>query len=216
MTFDAVSIFKKSFVMLFTDPFLFGLAIVYALIYIIFGVYLSYSFGDISKSIANISLINLSYLLIYTVLVFLATTFISGMAFLRVAGKKKTLNKMIVKACKRYPSLLATTFLTSVVIMLGFIAFIIPGIYLAFKLILSPVSSVVEDKSPIDAMKRSWHITLWNWWRIFALFLLFYLVLLVISFLPYISYFFAFVIVISYPLLFTALKKRINPSYHIS
>ncbi len=109
---------------------------------------------------------------------------------------------------KRYPALLATTFLTSIIIALGFIAFIIPGIYLLFKLILSPVSSVVEDKSPIDAIKRSWNITFGNWWHLLALFVLFFIVLYIIGLLPYISYFFYFVFIISYPLVFMALTGK--------
>jgi hypothetical protein len=65
---------------------------------------------------------------------------------------------------------------------------------------------VVEDKSPVDAIKRSWNITFGNWWYMFALFVLFFIVLLIISLLPYVSYFFSFVLVISYPLVFIALS----------
>ncbi len=208
MAFDAASVFKKSFVLLFTDPLIFAFALIYAAIYIAFAVYSSQLFNVTSISSVNINSINIYYLLLYVVLIFLASTFISGMAFVRIAGKKKSLSKIINKAVKRYPALLATTFLTSIIIALGFIAFVIPGIYLTFKLILSPVSSVVEDKSPVDAMKRSWNITLGNWWYLFALFVLFFIVISIIGLLPYISSFFSFVLVISYPLIFMSLVGR--------
>jgi hypothetical protein len=206
MVFDAIAIFKKSFILLFTDPLLFALAIIYAVIYIVFAVYSYYSIKIPNISSVNINPITVYYLLIYIVLIFLVTTFISGIVFVRVAGKKKNFHGIITKAVKRYPALLATSFLTSIIIALGLIAFIIPGIYLTFKLILSPVSAVVEDKSPVDAIKRSWNITFGNWWYMFALFVLFFIVLLIISFLPYVSYFFSFVLVISYPLVFIALS----------
>ena len=207
MAFDAISVFKKSFILLFTDPMLFALAVIYAVIYLVFGIYLSYSIKITNASSLNINLITLYYLLVYTVLIFLASTFISGIVFARVAGKKKDFHNIIAKAVKRYPALLATTFLTSIIIAFGFVAFIIPGIYLAVKLVLAPVSAVVDGKSPVDAMKRSWAITLGNWWYLFALFVLFSIVLLVIGLLPYISYFFSFVLIISYPLVFTALAR---------
>ncbi|MCL4396884.1 hypothetical protein M1494_00875 [Candidatus Parvarchaeota archaeon] len=220
MAFDAVSVFKKSFVLLFTDPLLFAFAVIYAAIYIAFAVYSSYSLNITNVSAANIHLINVYYLLLYAVLLFLASTFISGMAFVRIAGKKKTLRKIIDKTVERYLALLATTFLTSVIIVLGFIAFVIPGIYLTFKLILSPVSSVVEDKSPVDAMKRSWSITSGNWWYLFALFVLLFIVVSIIGLLPYISYFFSFVLIISYPLVFMVLagrrKSKINNAVQYS
>ncbi|MCL4376309.1 hypothetical protein M1558_02365 [Candidatus Parvarchaeota archaeon] len=205
MVFDAIAVFKKSFILLFTDPLLFALAVIYAVIYIVFAAYSSYSIKIPNISSANINLLTLYYLLIYAVLIFLASTFISGIVFVRIAGKKKNFHSIITKAVKRYPALLATTFLTSIIIALGLIAFVIPGIYLAFKLILSPVSAVVEDKSPVDAMKRSWNITFGNWWYLLALFVLFFIVLSIIGLLPYLSYFFSFVLIISYPLVFIAL-----------
>ncbi|MCL4362365.1 MAG: YciC family protein [Candidatus Parvarchaeota archaeon] len=205
MAFDAVSVFKKSFVLLFTDPLIFAFALIYTAIYIAFAVYSSQLFNVTSISSVNINLIKLYYLLFYTVLIFLASTFLSGMVFVRIAGKKKTMRKIINMTVKRYPALLATTFLTSIIIALGLIAFVIPGIYLTFKLVLSPVSSVVEDKSPVDAMKRSWNITFGNWWYLFALFVLFFIVISIIGLLPYISYFFSFVLIISYPLVFIAI-----------
>lgn len=208
MAFDAVSVFKRSFVLLFTDPLIFAFALIYTAIYIAFAVYSSQLFNFTSISSAKINLINLYYILLYAVLIFLASAFLSGMVFIRIAGKKKTMRKIINKTVKRYPALLATNFLTSIIIALGLIAFVIPGIYLAFKLILSPVSSVVEDKSPVDAMKRSWNITFGNWWYLFALFVLFFIVISIIGLLPYISYFFSFVLIISYPLVFMALAGR--------
>jgi hypothetical protein len=208
MAFDVVSVFKKSFVLLFTDPLLFAFAIIYAAIYIAFDVYFSHSFNITSIITAKIGLTSIYYLLLYEILIFLASTFISGMVFIRIAGNKRNLHKMIDKVLRRYPALLATTFLTSIVIAFGFIAFVIPGIYLAFKLILSPVSSVVEDKSPVEAMKRSWSLTIGNWWYLFALFVLFFIVILITAILPYIYYFFSFVLIVSYPLVFIALTGR--------
>ncbi len=205
MAFDIIAVFKKSFIMLFTDPLIFVFAAIYAAIYVAFAAYSFYSIKITNINSVNINLTTLYYILIYLVLIFLASTFISGMVFVRVAGKKKTFHNILNKTVKRYPALLATTFLTSVIISLGLVALVIPGIYLAFKLILSPVSSVVEDKSPVDAMKRSWSITQGNWWYIFGLFVLFFIVISIIGLLPYISYFFSFALIISYPLVFIAL-----------
>lgn len=120
-------------------------------------------------------------------------------------------------AVYRFPVFLATDIITGVIVTLGFIAFIIPGIYLLFKFILAPVSSAVEKKSPLDALRRSWQLTRGNWWVLFAVFLILGIIVSILSLLPYISYFFEFIIIIAYPLSLMQLapnkklkKKRTN------
>jgi hypothetical protein len=205
MAFDISAVFKNSFISLFTDPFIFGLAVIYTAISILFGFSVS-AIGLKAVTVSNPSfpLSDLVYLLLYSVLFFLAITFITGVTFLRISGKKKDINSVLNTAVKRYPALLGTTILTGLMVAAGLIAFVIPGVYLAFKLIIAPVSSVIEKKGPVDAIRRSWSLTTGNWWYLFALFLLLGIIVSVIGLLPYISYFFAFVIVIAYPFVFMA------------
>jgi endonuclease V-like protein UPF0215 family len=214
MAFDIIQIFKKSFVLLFVDPLLFGLALIYAIISIAFSIYSSYNIHLTALDITSINVSNMYFILVYAVVIFLVSTFMSGMVFIRIVNKKQPINKIINKAVKRFSALIATTFLTGIIILAGLIAFIIPGIYLIFKLILAPVSSVVEEKSPIEALKRSWSITFGNWWYLFALFVLLGIVVSILENLPYISYFFSFVLIISYPLVFIALTKKPKRSRH--
>jgi hypothetical protein len=221
MSFDLIDTLKNSFVLLFTDPLIFGLAVLSAVISILFDTYYTNSLNIANSAVyaSNYITINaiklmpqnnfsLYFLLISFILVFLAGVFISDLVFIRIGEKKQNLGKILKRAVKRYPALLATTVLSSLIILAGFIAFIIPGIFLLFKLILSPVSSVVENKSPVDSIKRSWEITVGNWWYLFAFFLIISIIITILDLLPYISSFFSFVLIISYPLIFMAIKKN--------
>jgi uncharacterized membrane protein len=61
--------------------------------------------------------------------------------------------------------------LTVIVVALGFIAFIVPGIILAVGLGFVPYLVVERGLGPIEAMKESWRITKGHKWQLFLLLL---------------------------------------------
>ena len=62
------------------------------------------------------------------------------------------------------PMLLATT-INGLVLMVGFLLLIIPGVALAIYLMLFPIAMVTESCGPIDALQRSMDLVKKNWWR---------------------------------------------------
>lgn len=205
---DMVDVFKKSFLTLFIDPVVFALAVVYSFLYLLFGIYIA-SIGFSGAGVRSFLTVSESVTLaLYLAIVFLVTIFINGMVFIRIGGGKWNLGKAVDRTLHRYFALAATSLLVCAITAAGLVAFVIPGIYLALRLIFAPVSSVLENKSPADAIRRSLALTEGNWWRIFSLFLSLFLAAAVLGIIPYISYFFSFVFVVAYPFAFKSLKGR--------
>lgn len=62
------------------------------------------------------------------------------------------------------PMLLATL-LNGLIIMIGLILLLIPGVVLAIYLMLFPVAMTIESCGPVQALQRSMDIVKQNWWR---------------------------------------------------
>jgi hypothetical protein len=77
----------------------------------------------------------------------------------------------------------APVFLTSVLVWillsLGVSFLIVPGVFLAVMLLVSTIACILEDRSPVEALKRSRELTRGNRWRVLGLVLI--LALLVIG-----------------------------------
>lgn len=68
---------------------------------------------------------------------------------------------------------IAVSVIGFVAVAIGFIFFIIPGVYLAVSLVFAQPVVILEDASVIEALQRSWTLTAGNRIRLFALGLLF-------------------------------------------
>jgi len=67
-----------------------------------------------------------------------------------------TAGQAITASIKTWLKLFLVFFLTSVCVLFGFMAFIIPGIYVAIRLSLSHYICIAENKGTIDSLKQSW------------------------------------------------------------
>lgn len=68
----------------------------------------------------------------------------------------------------RAPLFMIATVIVTVVYMIGFALFIVPGIYMVLRLILFPYVMVDRGVGPLDALKESWYSTQGNAWMIFG------------------------------------------------
>ncbi len=62
---------------------------------------------------------------------------------------------------------LAATILVMIAVVLGLILFIIPGIILGIGLMFTTYLIIDKNLGPIDAMKKSWHISKGYKWKLF-------------------------------------------------
>lgn len=84
-----------------------------------------------------------------------------------------------------FPKVLGTLILVILAMIAGFIALIIPGIYVSVRLAVALQATVAEGRRPAEAMSRSWELVKDNWWRVFGiltvLFLLAYTIAAVLA-----------------------------------
>lgn len=65
--------------------------------------------------------------------------------------------------------IIAVSFVSFVAVGIGFVLFVLPGVFLAVSLAFAQVAVAVEDAGVIEALRRSWSLTGGNRVRLFAL-----------------------------------------------
>ncbi|MDR2775253.1 MAG: glycerophosphoryl diester phosphodiesterase membrane domain-containing protein [Tannerella sp.] len=86
---------------------------------------------------------------------------------------------------RKLPAYLAAYLIYSIIIAIGSVLFVIPGIYLALRLQFFMASIIDEDTGIIKSFKRSWEITKGHSMRLFVVML----IMLLISFIGQIALF---------------------------
>ena len=77
--------------------------------------------------------------------------------------------------------LIVAYFALVLILLLSFVALIIPFFYMAVRLSMTFPALVCEKAGPFAAIRRSWQLTRGNWWRVFGTLLVVVLLMLVLS-----------------------------------
>jgi len=85
---------------------------------------------------------------------------------------------------RKYIIVLLASIVFMCVVGLGFIALVIPGLYLLIKLFLFPYSILIGNKGIVGSLKESWNITKGNWWKIAKISGIFYVIIFVLNLIP--------------------------------
>jgi hypothetical protein len=88
------------------------------------------------------------------------------------AGERPSAGEVFVAGFEAFTPLFAAIVLAAVGIALGFVLFIVPGIYLAIRWYFVPQAVVIEGARGAGALSRSGQIVQGYWWRTFGLVLL--------------------------------------------
>ena len=75
-------------------------------------------------------------------------------------------------ALPKFAPVFLTSLLVQVLISLGMMFLIVPGVFLTVMLLVSTIACILEDRSPLEALKRSRELTLGNRWRVLGLVLI--------------------------------------------
>ena len=119
--------------------------------------------------------------LIYFVASILATLYIQGVLArivqdVREDGKVDwSVGELLKSINPKLLPLLGLTIVLSILISIGLVLFIIPGIILALIWFVAVPVLIIEDKGVFDSMSRSGELTKGNRWRIFGLMLVVYI-----------------------------------------
>ena len=112
---------------------------------------------------------------------FVAVPLFSG-AMIFYTYRSLTRNQVTVgqaynQASRRLLHLILASILFVGLVFAGFIALIIPGLYVSNRLIFSLYGTVIENSSAVDSLNSSWELTKGRWWLVFrATFLIFFVV----------------------------------------
>lgn len=111
----------------------------------------------------------------------LALVFITGIATVvvgkAVLGQPITLRQAATELRTLVLPLLGLTFLVALIVSIGLLALIVPGVWLAILFVLAAPALVLERCSIRQALTRSRDLVRHHWWRIFGMMLLVFLVI---------------------------------------
>jgi hypothetical protein len=85
-----------------------------------------------------------------------------------VAGEDPGVEQSYRFGFHRFWSVLLVGILVGLAVVGGLILFIIPGIWIGFRLSVSTQALVVEGRRPTEAMGRSWELVRGHWWHAFG------------------------------------------------
>jgi len=130
------------------------------------------------NSLDNLGSASVVFNIIYS---FVAVPFLSGaMIFYTYRSLNRnqvTVGEAFHQANRRLLHLILVYIMYSVLVLAGFIALIIPGLYVSYRLIFSLYVTVIDNSSPLDSLSSSWELTKGRWWLIFrASFLILFVV----------------------------------------
>lgn len=121
--------------------------------------------------------------------------FVTGAAIFyahqNLTNRGATIPDSIQAAGERFTQLVFLTFILFALLIVGFILFVVPGIYLSIRLSFVYYALVIEHRSTFTALNRSWKLTQGHWWKIFWAFL----ALVVAVFIP------AFIVLVVFTIL---------------
>jgi hypothetical protein len=106
---------------------------------------------------------------LYQVLVGTPISFGAAYAWLRaVRGQKPQVSDLFVPFQRNYIGCVLAGLLLEIVLIVGFILLLVPGIILSVRLCFVPFLVVDEGRGPVEALQESWRRTAGYGWTIFG------------------------------------------------
>lgn len=131
----------------------------------------------------------LGYFVVFIIISIIVQVTVTSATIIFVASVKKrrkiSIGEALSLGVKKVPKLFVASIITGIIVGLGTLALIIPGIYLLIRLILYQQACVLEKRGL--GIKKSWKITKGHGWEIFALLIVLAIISLVISVIPVIG-----------------------------
>lgn len=101
------------------------------------------------------------------------------------SGRGVTYREAMAVGIRKWGALFGARFVSGLLILLGFIALVIPGVVLTVRYSLLDAAVIIEDKGITDSRARSIELSEGNRWQIFWSALLFFIPYLILVFVIY-------------------------------
>lgn len=118
------------------------------------------------------------WLLVLTLLSIFLTSVIIRMVYDAVSEKASLFESAKIAVLK-YPTLLISGIIYFFIVGFGFLALIIPGIFLFVKFLYYQYAILLDNEGIINSLKKSWKITDGNWFSTFLIMLFFFAIFLI-------------------------------------
>jgi len=109
---------------------------------------------------------------VYSILVVGPVEYGVSFAYLKASREESLEIKNMFEAFKTYWNAVLASLLVAVIVIIGFILLIVPGIIFACKLAFTPYLVVDRKMDVIEAVKGSWNMTRGHAWKVFLIGLL--------------------------------------------
>ncbi|ELZ08261.1 hypothetical protein C479_13018 [Halovivax asiaticus JCM 14624] len=118
---------------------------------------------------------------LFSIVGFLIQLYVSGIAHLvardELAGKTTDIGAASSVVLGRMFSLIGIALITVILGGIGFLLFIIPGIYITLRLSLAPAACVIDGKDAFDSLGKSWDVAQGNLLKLLGITILFLVVM---------------------------------------
>ena len=151
---------------LFLDNFtkffivVFPIYVIQFLVYLAFGSVPGNEFGT-SPSSTNIAQQFLSNLL---------TLYSYALAILLIDDifkeKSRSVSNYFYQALYFFPKIIGIGLITGILVVLGFLLFILPGLYISARLMFAPYIGLMENRPILDSVKKAYEITEGKGWKL--------------------------------------------------
>jgi hypothetical protein len=119
--------------------------------------------------------------------VWVVTLLFNGMMIANIAAVSRAqtpdFGSSLSLSLRRLLAMIGATLLYGLVVGVGFVLLIIPGIYVAVRLMLFLVPLIVEPEGPATALGTSWRLVGGNWWRALIVVSVLFVILFVLEIL---------------------------------
>ena len=109
---------------------------------------------------------------VYSILIVWPVDYGVSFSYLKAARGDKLEIKNMFEAFQNYWNAVLAALLVTVIVIIGFILLIVPGIIFACKLAFTPYLVVDRKMAVIEAVKASWSMTSGHAWKVFLILLL--------------------------------------------
>ncbi len=84
-------------------------------------------------------------------------------------GESLTAREAVAVGLRRFPVMLGVVLLAMLMLGVGFLLLVIPGIYLLVRILFAPFAAITESKGVTESIRYSFELTRGRWWRTFLL-----------------------------------------------